>query len=68
MNDRLLDAIAVIGFLVGLQNLELNITQDDMNAQTADLNARLEAAVADVHAHLLAQDKKIDELLRKVST
>lgn len=58
-----LDAIAIISFCVGLQNLDLNIAQEDLDNQTQELDARLHAVVDDIHGHLQAQDAKIDRIL-----
>ena len=67
----MVDIIGLLSFAVGLENLDLNITQEDMDAQTADLDARvnkrLEKALADIHTHLRTQDDKIDELLRRTA-
>ena len=55
-----LDLIAIVSFLVGLENLELNITQEDMDKQTADLDAhvneQIQKALAEIHSHLEEQD------------
>ena len=65
-----LDVIGIVSFCVGLQNLEINITQEDMDKQTADLdarvNAQIQSALSEIHGHLQDQDNKIDELLRRV--
>lgn len=58
-----LDAIAIISFCVGLQNLDLNIAQEDLDNQTQELDARLHAVVDDIQRHLQAQDAKIDRIL-----
>lgn len=63
MDDKFLDAIAVVSFLVGLQNLEMNITQEDMQNTENNLNEALKLQVKEIHDHLEAQDKKIDSIL-----
>lgn len=50
-----LDILSLINFIVGLQNLDMNIDQSD-----------LEGVVREIHAHLELQDKKIDEILRRL--
>ena len=66
----LVDVIGLMSFAIGLENLDLNITADDMAEQTADLDARVnekfEKALADIHTHLRTQDDKIDEILRRL--
>ena len=61
-----LDIISIISFCVGLQNLDLNITEQDINNQTQELDRRLKEVVDDIHRHLQAQDDKIDAILSEV--
>ena len=62
-----MDFVGIISLLIGLQNLDLNINQEDMDKQTKEINKtvadRTEKALAEIHAHLQTQDKKIDEIL-----
>lgn len=62
-----LDYITLVSFFIGLENLDLNITQEDMDKQTADLdahvNAQLHDALTEIHQHLEIQDNKLDKLL-----
>ena len=51
-----LDILSVASFIIGLENLNMNITQEDVQA-TAD------KILKEVHSHLEAQDKKIDRIL-----
>lgn len=62
-----IDILSIISFCVGLENLELNIAQEDLDNQTQELDARLRAVVDDIHKHLQAQDEKIDKILEVVS-
>ena len=48
-----LDMLSLINFMIGLQNLDMNIDQSD-----------LESVVRDIHTHLEMQDKKIDYILQ----
>ena len=58
-----LDIISIISFCVGLENLELNITEQDLNTQTQELDKRLKIVIDDIHAHLQEQDKKLDKIM-----
>ena len=58
-----LDILNIISFWVGLQNLELNIGQQDLDNQTQELDKRLKAVVDDIHQHLKDQDLKIDKII-----
>ena len=57
-----LDMISIISFCVGLQNLEYNIAQEDLDNQTQELDRRLKEVVDDIHEHLQKQDKILEEL------
>lgn len=50
-----LDIIGIMSFLIGVQNLDLNITQDDM-----------QYVLSDIHNHLQKQDDKIDKILEEL--
>lgn len=55
----LLDAMALVSFLVGLANYDENIDQSSMNKT-------VKQAVEDIHYHLSMQDEKINEILSKL--
>lgn len=63
----LLDILNVLSFVIGLINLDLNVDQNDMDAQTREISDRANAlvnnAIEDIHKHLLSQDAKIDRIL-----
>ena len=70
MNDYIIDILSILSFIIGLENLELNITQNDLQEQTNDIdekvNDRISSAIADIHKHLEMQDGKIDAILRGI--
>lgn len=59
----LLDLFSIISFCIGLQNLDLNLAQEDLDNQTQTLDASLRKVVDDIHRHLQEQDKKIDKII-----
>lgn len=65
-NDELtaIDILSVLSFYIGLKNLDLNIDQNDMDAQTRMINEKanelVNSAITEIHAHLEAQDRKIN--------
>ena len=61
-----IDILAIIGFLIAFENLGYNISQDDMQKQTQELDGRLHETVDEIHRHLREQDEKIDRLLELV--
>lgn len=62
-----IDILSVLSFAIGLKNLDLNIDQNDMDAQTREIDKRanklVNAAIAEIHKHLEAQDEKINKIL-----
>ena len=62
-----LDIIGLMGFCIGLQNLDLNISQENLDNQTQELDARLRGVVDDIHQHLTNQDIKIDRILEELT-
>lgn len=64
-----LDIITLISFVIGLQNLEMNIDQNDMQEQTKEINQtadeRVNKLLNEIHSHLKEQDKKLDLLLQE---
>ena len=65
-----LDLLSIASFVIGLQNLELNITQNDLADQTKEIDAKAEEkvnrALDEIHRHLQEQDDNINELLRRI--
>jgi hypothetical protein len=55
----ILDAIAIVSFLVGLANYSENVGQ-------SQLQETVNEAVLDIHNHLKEQDEKLNFLLNKL--
>ena len=68
MNKQLtfLDILNIASFLIGIENLEMNLDQNDKQDLQKNLSEATDKLLAEVHAHLEAQDKKIDEILRRL--
>ena len=64
-----LDAISILSFVVGIQNLDLNVTQHDLQEESAYLDGMLQISVKKIHDHLSVQDSKLNiimETLRRM--
>ena len=61
-----LDIVTLISFVIGLQNLKMNITQEDMQNSTERLDIALRENVREIHSHLEEQDRKIDLILQEM--
>lgn len=55
-----LDIISLTSFLIGIMNLEENLTQGDLQDKT-------QLILDEIHGHLQEQDDKIDEILRRLN-
>lgn len=51
-----LDVIALLSFLIGVENLEENISQSDLGEYSNRI-------MSEIHQHLEEQDKKLDHIL-----
>ena len=58
-----LELLNVLSFLIGLENLEANLTQSDKQDLQHDLTVTAERLLNEIHAHLEKQDAKIDEIM-----
>lgn len=73
MNERLtvIDILSILSFVIGLENLDMNISQTDLQEETSRLDKKVDEkvnkALAEIHNHLEKQDKKLEILLRSVS-
>lgn len=63
-----LDLVAILSFMVGMKNLEENMTQSDKQELEEQFNQRLDKMLIGIHTHLEAQDDKIDEILQLLKT
>ena len=59
-----LDSITLVGFLVGMMNLEENLTQGDKQELQKDLADKAELLLEEIHSHLEEQDRKLDQILK----
>lgn len=55
----ILDIISIINFFIGLKNLNENVEQGSVQQS-------LQNKTHDIHEHLSSQDKKIDEILKRL--
>ena len=62
-----LDTISIISFLVGVMNLDENMTQGDKQELMEELSRKADLLLTEIHSHLEAQDTKIDEILRRLN-
>lgn len=63
-NDSLMDIVNIVSFVIGLMNLDENLTQNDKQELMQSLNNKGDALLAEIHQHLQQQDQKIDRILK----
>ena len=61
-----LDVLNIMSFLVGLINLEENLTQGDKQELQQDLADKADLLLKEIHEHLESQDIKLDTILRRL--
>lgn len=61
-----LDALNVASFLIGIQNLEANLDQNDKADLQHDLTVTAEKLLQEIHAHLEKQDRKLDDIAKRL--
>lgn len=62
-----IDLLSVASFVIGLENLEENLTQGDKQDLQKDLSDKADLLLKEIHEHLERQDQKIDEILRRIN-
>lgn len=58
-----LDLITLISFVIGLENLELNVSQDDLQKESERLDKAMRENVEEIHRHLEVQDRKLNQIM-----
>lgn len=64
-----LDLISIASFVIALENLELNVTQEDAQNLQRDLAEKTDLLLHEIHAHLEEQDNRlsvIEQLLKEI--
>ena len=62
-----LDIITLLGFIISVENLNENMNQSDKQDLQNDLSEKAEKILTEIHTHLEAQDKKINEIWEKLN-
>lgn len=61
-----LDLLNILSFWVGVQNLDLNATQNDIQAVMNALAEKADTLLNEIHAHLKEQDRKLADIFQEV--
>lgn len=58
-----LDALNVMSFMIGLENLQANLTQSDKQDLISEFARRNDMVISEIHTHLRNQDRKLDLII-----
>ena len=61
-----LDCISILSFLIGVENLGMNVTQEDAQELQRELTRKTDLLLKEIHEHLEEQDKKLDAIIEWV--
>lgn len=62
-----LDTVNLISFMIGMMNLNENLTQGDKQDLLKTFSQKADDLLKEIHSHLKDQDKKIDKILEELS-
>ena len=57
------DILSIMSFVIGLMNLDENLTQNDKQELQEDLSRQVHLLLDEIHNHLQSQDDKLDKIL-----
>lgn len=68
MNNEwtLLDILNVLSFLIGLMNLNENLTQGDKQDLMSELDNKASLLLSEIHSHLENQDIQLENILKRL--
>lgn len=61
-----LDILNVLSFLIGIMNLQENLTQGDKQELLNQFGQQTQTILTEIHSHLEKQDNKIDYILERL--
>ena len=61
-----LDILNIASFLIAIENLNANLTQNDKADLQKDLANQTSNVIKEIHSHLEMQDEKINIILQKL--
>ena len=61
-----IDILSVASFLIALENLDENMTQNDKQELQSDLANKSNSILKEIHKHLEEQDRKLDTIIERL--
>ena len=62
-----IDLLAIFSFWIGVENYNMNLTQEDKQDLLEGLDAQSKELLNEIHNHLTEQDRKIDLILEALN-
>ena len=62
-----LDIITLLGFVISLENLNQNLSQNDKQDLQNDLSEKAERILNEIHTHLQDQDEKLNRIMERLN-
>ena len=59
-----LDLVSLASFFIGIENLEMNLTQDDKQDLQQDLAEKSDLLLNEIHGHLEKQDALLTQIIK----
>ena len=60
------DLLNVLSLIIGIENLNANLTQNDKQDMQHDLSENVDRLLTEIHGHLEQQDTKIDKIIKRL--
>lgn len=61
-----LDLLNILSFMIGVQNLDINATQNDIQAIMNALAEKADTLLKEINAHLEEQDRKLADIFKEL--
>lgn len=62
-----LDTITLLGFIISVENLNENLSQNDKQDLQNDLSEKADKILMEIHSHLEAQDEKLNMIMERLN-
>jgi hypothetical protein len=64
--QNLLDSVSMVSFIIGLLNLNENLTQGDKQELMETFDKKTQQLLDEIHGHLEIQDEKLDSIIKRL--
>ena len=61
-----IDILSIMSFVIALQNLDLNVTQEDAQNLQRELSEKTDLLLTEIHGHLEEQDRLLKEIAERL--